>query len=83
MSKAKARLKEFASFSPNIETFKQLFWENLDKNRTEVAIDVLLDTVYEMLTSHGEEFEELLLSVDESSRLKLESWLSSQRKEKR
>ena len=79
MTKAKQRLKEFASFSPNLESFVQLFYDHLDSDRQEEAIDILLETVYEMLTSPGEQFDELLARVDAQKRESLLTWLEQSR----
>lgn len=79
MTKAKQRLKEFADFSSNLEGFVQLFYDNLDSSRQEEAIAILLETVYEMLTSPGEQFDELLERVDTQKRESLLVWLERSR----
>ncbi len=80
MDKVKARLKEFAAFSPNYETFAQLFWDNLDRSQTDKAIELLLQNAYSMLTGDGERFEELLAMVDDAKRKEIKVWLESTRK---
>jgi len=77
--KAKARLKEFESFSPNFETFESLFWEQLDKSKTDVAINLLLQVTFSLLKSEGEKFNEVLTLVDESKAKELKTWLDTTR----
>jgi len=77
MNKVKARLKEFADFSPNYETFEQMFWDNLDRSQTDKAIALLLQNTYTMLKGDGERFEELLDMVDEAKKKELKAWLES------
>jgi len=77
--KAKARLKEFESFSPNFETFESLFWENLDKSQSDVAINLLLQVTFSLLKSEGEKFNEVLTLVDESKAKELKTWLETTR----
>lgn len=77
--KAKARLKEFESFSPDFETFESLFWENLDKSQSDVAINLLLQVVFDCLKSEGEKFNEVIDLVDENKAKELKSWIENTR----
>jgi len=77
--KAYERLKEFESFSPNFETFESLFWEQLDKAQTDVAIGLLLQVTFTLLKSDGEVFNELLSLVDENKAKELKTWLQGAR----
>ena len=77
--KAYQRLKEFEGFSPNFETFESLFWEQLDKAQTDVAIGLLLQVTFTLLKSDGEVFNELLSLVDENKAKELKSWLQGAR----
>jgi len=79
VNKAKTRLKEFASFSPNYETFESLFWEQLDKSQSDVAIGLLLQVAYGCLQSDGEKFNELLELVDQNKAKELRTWLENTR----
>jgi len=73
--KAYEKLKNYVIFSPNFETFKGLFWENLDKEQTDLAIELLLRVVYKILTSEGEKLNEILNTVDDTAKKQLEDWL--------
>jgi len=77
---AKARLKEFESFSPNFETFEALFWDHLDKSQSDVAIALLLKVVFYSLKSEGETFNEVLALVDEGKAKELKAWVESTKK---
>lgn len=79
--KAKERLKEFASFSPNFETFSSLFWEQLDRSQSDVAINLLLQVVFACLKSDGEVFNEVLALVDQGKSDELRTWLTTTRRE--
>ena len=74
-AKAKARLKEFALFSEDIETFKEFFKDNLKSNKLEEANELLLLVVFDLLKSDGELFNELLLKVDKAKCDGLKSWV--------
>jgi len=77
--RAYARLKEFTDFSPNFETFESLFWQQLDKDKSDVAIALLLRVVYRLLSSDGERFNELLELVDADKAQELRVWLEDAR----
>ncbi len=81
-NKAYEKLKNYTLFSPSYETFKGLFWENLDKEKKDIALDLLLRVAYKALTSEGEKFNELLNSVNKENQDYLKSWLDRTYKEK-
>ena len=78
--KAYERLKEFAFFSEDFESFKALFFDNLDKSKKDDAIELLLMVNFELLKSKGERFNDLLDVVDEVGRKKILVWLDDMSK---
>lgn len=74
--KAYERLKEFAFFCEDFESFKALFFDNLDKSKKDDAIELLLMVNFELLKSKGERFNELLNAVDERKKETLILWLN-------
>lgn len=78
--KAAVRLRKMHAFSPQYETFASLFWEHLDRSQTDLAIDLLLRVLYEMLSSDGERFNQLLSNTDPQTADKLRHWLDTQTK---
>ena len=82
VDKAYSKLKDYVIFSPSYETFEGLFWDNLKKDQTDIAIELLLQVVYKLLTSPGEKFNELLSAVDDKNKQSLKSWLEQTYKEK-
>ena len=73
--KAIERLKSFALFSEDFETFRGLFFDNLDKSREDEAIELLIRVNFELLKSKGEIFNDLLEKVDDTERKKLIVWI--------
>ena len=69
-------LKEFALFCEDFESFKALFFDNLDKSKKDDAIELLLMVNFELLKSEGEKFNELLNAVDERKKETLILWLN-------
>lgn len=82
IDKAYNKLKDFITFSPNYETFESMFLDNLKKDQTDIAIELLLQVVYKLLTSPGEKFNDLLSSVDEQNKHTLQEWLNQTYKAK-
>ncbi len=77
--KAYNRLKEFKDFSPNFDTFESLFWDNLDRKKTDEAIELLLQVTFKMLTSHGEIFNEVIDGVGGDKANEFKAWITKQR----
>ena len=81
--KAYKRLKEFLLFSnDNFEAYKEFFWQSLDRNRIDAAVELLLQVSFKALNSNGEKFNELIEAVDEKTRNMLIDWLNQNHKEK-
>ena len=76
------KLKEYVLFSSNYETFEALFWENLKKDQTDLAIELLLRVVFKSLKSPGERYNEILNIADAQSFKTMNSWLDKTYKEK-
>lgn len=81
-NKAYEKLKEYALFSSSYEAFEALFWENLKKDQTDLAIELLLRVVYKCITSPGERYNEILNIADAQSFKTLNNWLEKTYKEK-
>ena len=81
-NKAYEKLKNYVLFSPNYQTFESFFWENLNKEQTDLAIELLLRVVYKLLTSPGEKFNELLDAISQEDQNNLKNWLDEKYKEK-
>jgi len=81
-NKAYEKLKNYVLFSPNYQTFENFFWENLNKEQTDLAIELLLRVVYKLLTSPGEKFNELLDAISQEDQNYLKNWLDEKYKEK-
>ncbi|WP_294962363.1 hypothetical protein [Sulfurimonas sp.] len=79
-NKAHTRLKEFALFSEDFESFKAIFSDNLDKNKKDEAIELLLMVNFQLLKSDGERFNDLLNIVDDNQSQKLILWLDDMSK---
>lgn len=76
IKKAYTRLKEFEIFSEDYETFKFFFYQNLDPDKKDEAIELLLMVVFSLLKSPAERFNDLLQLVSEEKRVNLLSWLN-------
>ena len=75
INKAHNRLKEFALFSQDFESFKDIFLDNFDKNKKDEAIELLLMVNFALLKSDGERFNDLLNLIDATAKQKLVFWL--------
>ena len=80
--KALTRIKEIYAFSPQYENFASLFWEGLDRSRTEAAIEILLRVLWAQLEGEGARWEQLLERSSAQDREKLSQWLQTQSKRK-
>ena len=78
IAKAHKRLKEFAEFSPNFETFKSIFFDNLKDK--EAGFELVLMSVFAMLKSEGERYNELLSRISKEQKESLQKWLDEQLK---
>ena len=75
VQKAYIKLKEFKLFSPDFNTFKELFFQNVDKSKKDEALELLLMVVFNQFESEGGRFNELLESIDEATQIRLRAWL--------
>ena len=69
------KLKTYATFNNTYEAFEAKFWDNLDKSKTDLAIELLLRVNYKLLTSKGELLNEIFDKVDEETKQRLDNWL--------
>lgn len=82
IDKVYKKLKSYAVFSSSYEQFEGLFFQNLDKDKKDKAIKLLLQAIYKMLKSDGERFNEIVESLDEVSKQRLTQWLEANYKQK-
>ncbi len=77
IKKAYEALKTMAEFSPEYETFREIFYQNLKDGKEDKAIEYLLMVVFYLLKSEGEVFNEILQRSDKKE--DLINWLKQTR----
>ena len=77
IKKAYEALKVMAEFSPEYETFREIFYQNLKDGKEDKAIEYLLMVVFHLLKSEGEIFNEILQRSDKKE--DLINWLKQTR----